>query len=491
MPEFLSKQRWYPAKDARAPPQVTVNKLVPFAAPGVAAAIVAWQVKYYGREALNLFVPLAIVPIAEADRSHLLTEAPMELAGIDRAAIIDAFSQDAFVRAWVNLHLGVGESVALRTLQVGQTESLGSAGLEDAGDWRIRRGTAEQSNTSIHIGERAILKVFRKLEVGVHPELEVGRFLTRAGFSATPATLGWIATDDGPTSSTLSVLQQFVPNQGDGWSWTLERLRCALNNEEQQPFIQTVEWLRSLARRTAELHRTFAADTEVAAFRPEPVEATDLESWSSASVTQAEHILKELEASSGQGEPQSLRLASELRSRSRLLKQALQSLTEAPPAFTKTRHHGDFHLGQTLVVDNDAVIIDFEGEPLRPLAERRAKHCVLRDVAGMLRSFSYAVAAAARAVPRDLAADGQRAARVRLANWHARACTVFLDSYFATAQGISSLPAARKHAERLLRFFLLEKALYEIAYERANRPDWLEIPLRGVLDVLDLDATET
>lgn len=492
MPEFLLKQRWYPAKDLAAPPQVTADMLVPFAADDVAAAIAAWEVKSPERDTMKMFVPLALVPTAGADLSHVLTEVPTQLAGIDAGAVVDAFSLDAFVRAWVKLHLGVGASAASGTLKFGHTQSLASAGLEDGGEWPIRHGSSEQSNTSIRVGERAILKVFRKLETGVHPELEVGRYLTGAGFAATPPMLAWIETGaDDHASCTLSVLQRFVPNQGDGWSWTLERLGSALRTGQQPPMLQTVDWLRSLARRTAELHRAFAAaGSDAPAFWPEPVEASDLVHWADATATRAMRVFQELEAGDGHAEPRSRRLAFELRARKALLERTVQSLTEVPATFSKTRHHGDFHLGQTLVVDNDALIIDFEGEPLRPLAERRAKHCVLRDVAGMLRSFSYAVAAAERALPADLAPEGRQAARVRLANWIARASSEFVESYFAAAQGISSLPPDRKDAHKLLRFFLLEKALYEIAYERANRPDWIDIPLRGALDVLDPDATE-
>jgi trehalose synthase-fused probable maltokinase len=487
MPKFLLRQRWYPAKDLTDPPQVTVSMLVPLAVEGVAAAMAAWQVKASKRDAMEMFVPLALVPLADTDPAHIVTEVPTQLAEAHAGALIDGFSVDAFVRAWVKLHLGKAESVPSGTLRVGQTESLASAGLTDGGEWRIRYGKAEQSNTSIRIGERAILKVFRKLETGVHPELEVGRYLTQMGFTATPPLLAWIETDEGErASSTLSVLQRFVPNQGDGWSWTLERLGGAWNQEDQSALLHTMEWLRALARRTAEMHRAFAAGGETPAFRPEPVEAADLAEWASATATRAQRVFQELQAGGGHaGEPKSLRLASELQARRPLLERALRSLMEVPRTFAKTRHHGDFHLGQTLVVGNDAVIIDFEGEPLRPLDERRAKHCVLRDVAGMLRSLSYAVAAAERALPEDLPAQVREVAHVGLSKWHAQASTVFVDSYFEAAHDLSSLPVARRHAEQLLRFFLLEKALYEITYEMANRPDWIDIPLRGALDVLE------
>ena len=156
-------------------------------------------------------------------------------------------------------------------------------------------------------------------------------------------------------------------------------------------------------------------------------------------------------------------------------------------SFEKTRHHGDYHLGQVLVTGGDAVIIDFEGEPLRPLAERRAKNAALRDVAGMLRSFSYAAAAAHRALPQDLPAAERHAVQQNLRRWEEEASEVFLDAYFAAARGGSFFPGSRTDADRLVRFFMLEKALYEVAYELANRPDWVAIPLRGVLSLLDAE----
>ena len=156
------------------------------------------------------------------------------------------------------------------------------------------------------------------------------------------------------------------------------------------------------------------------------------------------------------------------------------------PSFAKTRSHGDFHLGQVLVAGDDAVIVDFEGEPLRPLAERRAKHAALRDVAGMLRSLAYAAAAAERALPAGLPAAERQAIHERLAAWEAGASRSFADAYFAAARGGRFCPEDRAEANRVVRFFMLEKALYEISYELANRPDWLAIPLRGLLKLLDV-----
>ena len=194
------------------------------------AAVAVWEVKPPGQSPLHLFVPLALVPSEKADPAQVIAAQPVDTSHSgEEMRLVEAFSVDAFVRAWVDLLLRGGSAasgpVRLRTERMGH---LARAGLEAAGGWVIRRGSAEQSNTSIRIGDGAILKVIRKLESGVHPELEVSRFLTEmAGFAATPSLLGWAELDtaaSGLGAVTLSILQAFVPNEGDGWSWVLERL---------------------------------------------------------------------------------------------------------------------------------------------------------------------------------------------------------------------------------------------------------------------------
>ena len=438
---------------------------------------------------MHLFVPLSLVPEEQADPAQVIA-ADISF-GQGKMRVVEAFSVDAFVRAWIDLLLrGDGKASGPVRLRTGRTDYLARAGLEAGGGWVIRRGSAEQSNTSIRIGDAAILKVIRKLGSGVHPELEVSRFLTEtAGFSATPPLLGWAELDgaaSGLGAVTLSLLQAFVPNEGDGWSWVLERLArgagsCKTGTEA---FDEATSWLRRLGRRTAEMHAAFETDTDDPAFRPEPVLANDLQSWVASAQTTARRALDGL-ADTARLAPQPRSLAETLLARRDETIERLQVMLGEVPTFAKTRHHGDYHLGQVLATGRDAVIIDFEGEPLRPLAERRAKHAALRDVAGMLRSLAYAAAAASRRLPRDLPRAERDAVERRLAAWEAEASEAFLDAYFAAARGSSFCPEDRADAERVVRFFMLEKALYEIAYELANRPDWAIIPLRGVLALLD------
>ena len=214
---------------------------------------------------------------------------------------MEAFSVDAFVRAWIDLVLeGGSEASGPVRLRTGRTDHLARAGLEAGGGWAIRRGSVEQSNTSIRIGDGAILKVIRKLESGVHPELEVGRFLTdTVGFTATPPLLGWAELDGatlGHEAVTLSILQAFVPNEGDGWSWVLERLARGAGSDKTgtEAFDEATSWLRRLGRRTAEMHAAFETDTDDPAFRPEPVGTDDIRSWVASAQETSRRALESL-----------------------------------------------------------------------------------------------------------------------------------------------------------------------------------------------------
>ncbi|WP_205028175.1 malto-oligosyltrehalose trehalohydrolase [Oleisolibacter albus] len=453
LPAFLMRQRWYPAKDA-GPPQVGLDRLEPFALPQHPAALAVWRVQPPGGSPFRLFVPLALLPradLAGRDAAILAEAHPAE-----QAVLADAFASDAFVRAF---------TAAMR-------------GGEPAAELPIRRGTAEQSNTSLRIGEDAILKVFRKLEPGIHPEREMGALLQQRGFTATPPLLGAfdLPGGAGEEPTTLAVLQGFVANRGDGWSWMLERLR---RDED------TLAWVHQLGRRTAELHRALAADGSASQswgpdIWPEAVDNTDLDGWRAGALAMGRRALDGLAASLDGLTPPARSLAERLLARRDNLPDHLAALLPRDLAVAKTRHHGDYHLGQVLVTADggDAVLIDFEGEPLRPLAERRAKHSPLRDVAGMLRSFSYAAAAVARG-------PGGAALQGRLAAWARDASRGFLTAYLAASEGCPGCAADPVDTVRLIRFFMLEKALYEVAYEVANRPDWVDIPLAGVLAILE------
>lgn len=468
LPQFLLQQRWYPAKHA-GEPAVRARELFPVAGLPL-AAVAIWEVAPPHGNPLLMFVPVAAVQSADPDQRIEI----VERNGASHA-IVEAFSNDDFVRAWIAFQPDATESGVRSRLHRGRT---GHPLNIDPANAQIRRSRAEQSNTSIRIGEHAIMKVIRKLETGAHPELEIARFLAKAGFTATPALLGWVelGAEGGHHSYALSLLQEFVPNRGDGWAWTLQQLQRGMISGDQIALDELAQWLDRLAIQTAALHRAFAAGTDDPAFRPEPVTAEDLTRWAKSVEEMANRALVSTVAAPNE---QVRQLAAEIIEHREDLHSRIRELKNLPHNFLKTRHHGDFHLGQVLVAGDDALILDFEGEPLRPLAERRAKHCVLRDVAGAVRSLSYAAASLGRSL--------RAATREQLAaldEWQSRAARTFVTSYFAAAQGLQSIPSGRSEAEALLNFFLLEKALYEVNYEAANRPDWIAIPLNGVMSLL-------
>jgi maltose alpha-D-glucosyltransferase/alpha-amylase len=355
----------------------------------------------------------------------------------------------------------------------------------------VRTPALEQSNTAVFFGAKLFLKGYRRMRAGINPELELGRFLTEASpFASISPVLGAVEyLEPGAEEPiTLAVLQQFVENQGDLWALICAHLgrMLAMPKAQQDAGVETIaadfhlNRMALLGRRVGELHVALGKATGDAAFDPEPVGAADLEAWKAA-------IERELEATfdlmqgalDGMPEKSRAQLAP-LLERRRQLRERVRALAVPLAGLAKTRFHGDLHLGQVLVAQDDFVIVDFEGEPGRSLEERRAKGSVLRDVAGMVRSFSYAAhAAALRGEPGTVTDQGLEA----LAAWEREARHYFLEGYRKATHGLAAVPAADAAFAALLDLFLIEKALYELRYEIANRPDWIEIPLRGLLEL--------
>jgi maltose alpha-D-glucosyltransferase / alpha-amylase len=356
---------------------------------------------------------------------------------------------------------------------------------------QVRRIGAEQSNSSLVLGNQMVLKLYRRLQRGIGLELEIGRFLAEVNFSNTPALLGSVehVARDG-TRTAVAILQRFVENQGDAWLWTLNALKrelepAALSEAESpidQAFATYWPYVELLGCRTAELHRTFAS-SEDPDFRAEPLTITDSQIVAEDARRQAEQAYLACE-SLRRTVPEANQLVMEFLGRRDEINAAINSLRAvAPGNFVKTRGHGDYHLGQVLIANNDVMIIDFEGEPLRPIEERRAKFSPMRDVAGMLRSFSYAANVAVRELSAGL--EHRHAETLeRALRWEERADEIFLASYAEATQG-SVIETQDMEAQRqLLRLNLFAKVLYEINYEAGNRPDWIDIPLYGLLRLL-------
>jgi maltose alpha-D-glucosyltransferase/alpha-amylase len=344
----------------------------------------------------------------------------------------------------------------------------------------------EQSNSSLRFGDVLIVKLFRRLQPGLNPDEEVLRALADVGFARVPHYVGSVSwrSGDGATYA-VALAQGFVPNLGDGWTWMLQRL-TGVARGTIDPSADRFAAERALGRTTGELHVALGA-VQDPAFVPEPTDDAAIDAdarRTRAAIDQTVRLLQERRR----------HLPDELASRLPEAIVGLRALAGRGQGYRaevdtrRIRVHGDYHLGQTLrTPDGDWTIIDFEGEPARSLAERRQRTSVLKDVAGMLRSFDYARGAAERAA--DPPPD--RAARGRLEAWEAGARLAFLEGYrqAIVATPTRFVPQDEEAFARALAAWELDKALYEVAYEARNRPDWLELPLRSLLpDLIDQAA---
>ncbi|MDQ1078790.1 maltose alpha-D-glucosyltransferase [Pseudoroseomonas cervicalis] len=478
LPQYLARRRWFAGKDG-----VVASARLAFAealSTENGEALLAEVEVPEGEGTARYLLPLGI--IWEDDISTALPQ-QLALARVRRGRrvglLTDAFALDSLPQAVLR---GLRNEAVMK-LSEGEIRFLPTS-LFDAdaipADAEIRRLSAEQSNSSLIIGDHAVLKLVRRVTEGISPETEMTRHLTERGFGQTAPLLGEVVrvSPDG-TPRTLVVVQGFVRNQGDGWGWTIEFLNRSIaelavkdnaSDEQDDAFANYAVFAGALGRRLGEMHALLAEDSEDAAFRPEPASEKDVKAWAKAARAQFEAALKV----AGQSEE-----AAALRENRAGLLEAIDRLAASAEGTLKTRIHGDFHLGQVLVVQGDACIIDFEGEPAKTLAQRRAKSSPLRDVAGLLRSFDYAVASAEPGAGAG-SAETTDLHDSLLEGFRQRAAATFLEAYRA-AQAEAPRPWSTPESEAaLLDLFLLEKAAYEVCYEAANRPGWLHIPLGGL-----------
>ena len=346
-------------------------------------------------------------------------------------------------------------------------------------DAEVRIPALEQSNTGVFFGSDFFLKGYRRLFSGVNPETEMGRFLTEAApFARAAPMLGTVEylSADGAEPVTLAILQKFVRNQGDAWTYTLEYLDRMLSDPvvEDAPQGFYVPQMRVLGQRVAELHRALATPTGDAAFDPELMTQDSLESWRS-------EVLDALHASADAVRRARDRLPARVQEAIDALPvDAIVGRIRALPLAAKelmaTRYHGNLHLGQVLIAENDFALIDFEGHPSRPQRHWRRKHTPLHDVAGMLTSFSYAAYAAREQLPPGQP-ESNAAASARIAQWHHAASAAFLDGYRETTRGLASVPADTGSLLSMLTLCIVERALQELNHEMENRPEWMQVSL--------------
>ena len=397
--------------------------------------------------------------------------------GHHEGLVHDASQSDAFWSALARM-IRDGESREGAEGRVAGTANEHFAGIpvETLGD--IQRVQAEQSNTSAIVGGKVMLKLYRRLQSGTHPEIELSQYLLDSGYANTPKILGTLTyTDANGTSTALGVAHEYVLSQGDGWHVTLTFLKALLEGRFQEdPLAIYARYARILGRRLAEMHAALRAGSSDAGFAPEDAPSEEVRAWGGEIAESATAILDLLEfrlASLGPAQDLAGRV---LVRKTELLERIAELAREARPTI-KTRIHGDFHLGQVLVVTEDVYIVDLEGETQLPFERRRRKHAQLRDVAGMLRSFDYAAVHSLMAIgPERLEANGTTFGE-EIERWKRQAVDAFLSEYEA---------ASEMRIDRdLLDLFVIGKAVYELGYEISNRPTWAEIPLRGLLSLLD------
>jgi len=527
LPEFLPTQRWFAGKGGRID-RVEFEKYDIWAeqTEWVLARIRVWLV---GREEPQDYgLPLAL---AWEDKEDGGAEAlrplwPYSLAKVRMRArmglLYDAFADERFAQGLVKM-IARSARIPLGNgwLKFSATQAFQELAGEAPDALPVKRLALDSSNTTLAIGDRLLLKGYRRLQPGVNPELEMGRFLTEiAAFPNAAPLAGAVEYEDEEdgTVIALALLQGFVANQGDAWSYTQDYLKRFLDDCLQQAEPLTLETAQSvhgvyllfaatLGRRTGELHRALAQTTGNSAFDPEPITVADMTEWLSRIRGEVEMTFARLRLALSRlpesvqalavqvlasriGLPRAGRYASlaeqvlEARGAAAARTAQVEALT---PHAMKTRYHGDYHLGQVLVARDDVIIIDFESEPARSLEERRGKHSPLRDVVGMLRSFNYA----AHAALRQVAGDGVRATLVAQVNhWEQQTRTAFLAAYAEAVEGSPGYPADPDQVRVLLELFALEKACYELRYELDNRPDWVEIPLGGLCELLSLETKD-
>ncbi|WP_240758211.1 maltose alpha-D-glucosyltransferase [Palleronia sediminis] len=486
--EYLPLQRWFGAKDARIE-RVALDRLVEMSEGRHILSVV--DVTLSDGAAQRYFLPLSAA--WGEDALMMGPRLPATLAKLRRAntigALRDAAMDEDFARSLLAA-LAAGETLEGDGGRIVCRGSDRLSELEPPLEPRLL--SAEQSNASIAFDDKLIVKLYRRLRAGVQPDIEIARFLTdETDFDASPALLGtmeWEAEDG--TVTTLAAATEFVRNQGDAWTYVtealerdMERLDLAgpdANADEENGAAMggPLDLGRVLGRRTAELHLALASGKEGTAFAQEPMGSQDLQALAREVEAELSATLDDLSRAAPSLPEASRDLAREVLDRRERLMDKLRRVVDLPASGGRCRIHGDYHLGQVLVVQTDVMIIDFEGEPSRSLDERMARTSPLRDVAGMLRSFDYALWSTLRRRV-ELGADPARSL-AGISRWREATHGAFLAAYREAMEGASLHPADRALETALLDLFLVQKAAYEVAYELSMRPDWLDIPLRGL-----------
>ncbi len=496
LPSWLSRRRWFASKNK---PLRSVKLAALTTIQGAGFAFTEIEAELADGTSERYVLPIAITWGADTTTPlHI----QLALSRVRRGRTI-GYLTDAFALPWFaygvlrKLHERAAvPTVQGSTIRFEPTDRLDELQLGE--ELEIRWLAAEQSNSSLIIAEALVLKLVRRLMPGVHPEAEMSRYLTKLGYANTAPLYGEVVrVDPEGVPHTLAILQGYIDNQGDAWAWALDYLRRTIDElalaaddgesadpaHEEEVMQNYAAVIGAIGKRLGELHVTLASPTDDPAFAPEAATPADVRQW----VADAKKMLIEALDIVAQHvgddvhtlDDDARQLARSLIERRDALIKAIDTLVPDDAAAARIRIHGDFHLGQVLLAQGDAYLIDFEGEPARSLDYRRAKQCSLRDVAGLLRSLSYAGAAAqstTESAPQQIA-ERKRALFER---FRGQAAETFLSQYRAAVTNAPISLVGATYEQALLDLFLIEKAAYEIRYEAANRPNWLALPIRGM-----------
>jgi maltose alpha-D-glucosyltransferase/alpha-amylase len=514
LPRYITAQRWFQGK-GRPLRGIHVRDVLPTTAPNADHRIALVDVQYVEDQTETYVLPLT--RLSGDSARQLIQHHPMaliaEIEGGD--VIVDAVYVDDFRQTLLDAVQGrrriTGVHGDVQGVATGHLRRV-LDGLEDR---TSRTLGAEQSNTSLVYGNDIVIKLYRRLDEGRSLDVEIGEFLSEHGFRHTPEVLGSLDYQtEGSVVRTLAVVQHFVRNEGDAWDLTLDAVgefyERAVTVQSAPPAVDAstrslirlafeplpetartlvgtyLEEARLLGERTGEMHMVLSTDVEEKDFVPEPFTMFYQRSLYQSMRNLTGRVLQQLSARIGELPPSIQPLAQQIAGQDATILKRFRTIVDHKLNGGRTRVHGDLHLGQVLYTGNDFCITDFEGEPIRPLSERRIKRSPLRDVAGMLRSFHYAAYAALD--EHDTQSNVRTADRGAMEQW-ARAWYVyvsaaFLNGYFAVMRESSTLPQDFEELTRLLDAYVMEKAIYELGYELGNRPDWAVIPLRGLLQLL-------
>ena len=492
LPGHLARTRWYPERSAAAI-QPMLTSAIPFCDIGDNRPWLAFfEATQRGVTARHL-LPLQIEWV-RFDRERYN---PNALAAVRQGAregtLLDVATDPIFIALLLrNLREALNIEDNGMRLEFKPTGKFSDRPIKQPE--QIRPIEADQFNSATLVDNDYVVKIYRKLESGPNPEIETGRFLSEvADFANTPAMLGSVELVDGNSRSAIAVVHALVQNQGDAWAVTSayldrfvdeQRMLAAREHsgksEEQVPYLR---YMSQMGKRAAEMHLALAASSAFEDFAPQPIRSADVQRWIEETAARVERLFDTLKQQRDKISEADRPLVDQTLAQRAALLDRLKALLPLDTSGLNIRHHGDFNLGRMLIVKDDIFITGFEGDPRRPLEERRRKAPAARDVAGLIRSIDYSVTAAlGRAL--NLAPDEHGRLAAALTEWVDRSTAAFLAAYREVMTNSPLWPADPQAAGRMLEFFMLEQTLNELEYELAERPEWLRVPLTGVLRIL-------